>query len=414
MANASVNATELPPIPSHVPPDLVRTYPFRRGKVSERRAEEIVDEIHATYPPAFFVQDLYPGKSGWIFRRAEDIRSIFMDIEHFSLRGTSPFGPLSGGDWHMVPNEATNDKHIFYRSVINPLLAPKRMAALEDELRDVARSYISKFADRGHCDLIVEFTLEFPIKVFLKLIGLPLEQAPMFLAWEEGLIKAPNLEKMGVAANAVVDYMKEAIADRKKNPSDDLISHAIQAEVRGKRLDDSEIIGLCFTLFIGGLDTVSSHMGRQFLYLAEHPELQQQLRENPELIPAAIDELMRAFGSVSTAARVCTKEQTVAGVLVKPGDRIHLSTPLAGRDPEAYENPGEVRLDRKPQHVSFGHGPHLCVGIHLAKRELRIGMEEMLRMVPQFRVAPDAKIITDIGSVVQLLELPLVWEPRTA
>jgi cytochrome P450 len=177
-------------IPPHVPLSAVHEFPFRRGRFTERDPFDIAREVHENLPEAFYVQDLYPGKSGWVFRRAEDIREVFMDGEHFSPINTTPFARLSGGGWLPIPVESEGSQHLFYRAMLNRLFTPKKMAALEDEIRACAREFINKFKDRGSCDFVKEFSLEFPIKVFLMLMGLPLELASQFLVWEKSLISA--------------------------------------------------------------------------------------------------------------------------------------------------------------------------------------------------------------------------------
>jgi cytochrome P450 len=133
------------------------------------------------------------------------------------------------------------------------------------------------------------------------------------------------------------------------------------------------------------------------------------LRQHPERISDAVEELMRAYPAV-TVSRICVKEPKLRGVLLKLGDRVACSTTLAGRDPNEYTRPGVIDFDRKAKYVSFGHGAHLCIGIHLAKRELRIAIEEMLAALPPFRVAPAASIVYDIGNVIQMDRLPLTWD----
>ncbi|MCC6482136.1 MAG: cytochrome P450, partial [Sphingomonadaceae bacterium] len=195
--------------------------------------------------------------------------------------------------------------------------------------------------------------------------------------------------------------------DRRKAPRDDIISYALGVEVEGRKLNDDELVGFSFNLFIGGLDTVSTNMGLQFLHLARNPQDQQYLRDNPKEIPHAIDEMMRAYAAVTTF-RTCTKETEFGGVKMMPGDKVAVHTTLAGRDPEEFPEPGEVRLGRNPRHVSFGFGPHMCVGMHLAKREMRIAIEEFVQRIPQFSVKPGHEVEYHLG-MIQPVTLPLVW-----
>jgi cytochrome P450 len=256
---------------------------------------------------------------------------------------------------------------------------------------------------------MADFAFEFPIKVFLELMGLPLELTKEFLKWEFGLLHSSNISDIISATRSVVDYLRGEIADRMVNPKDDLITYGVQAEIEGRKLTDDELVGFAFNLFIGGLDTVSTHMGLQFRHLAEHPDHQATLRAHPEMINDAVEEMMRGYAAVTTF-RTCAKPIKVQGVQFLPGDKIAMATTLAGRDPEAYERPNEIILDRKSQHVSFAYGPHLCVGLHLARREMRIAMQEFLANIPAFGLQPGAVIRSHLGGMIQPVELPLVWD----
>jgi cytochrome P450 len=254
-----------------------------------------------------------------------------------------------------------------------------------------------------------DFAYAFPIKVFLELMGLPQESAAQFLTWEHGLLHDANLEKIKDATRSVNAYLREQCNDRRVNPRDDLLTFGVQAEVDGRKFTDDELTGLCFNLFIGGLDTVSTNMGLQFRHLAERQDHQAILRSHPEMIPDAIDEFMRAYAPILNS-RQCIKETRIRGVTIRKGDKVMLPAFLAGRDPEVYDRPEEVVLDRRPRHVTFGFGIHLCLGMHLARRELRIAMEEFLAEMPEFRIAPGVTIESYLAGTIQPIEVPLVWE----
>jgi cytochrome P450 len=281
------------------------------------------------------------------------------------------------------------------------------MAKLEDKIRQYAAEYIEAFRARGECEYMSEFAFEFPIKVFLELMGLPLERAPEFLQWEYGLLHEHDMAKVAEATRLVVGYLRSVIAERKANPTNDALGYAVQGQVEGRPLNDDELVGFAFNLFIGGLDTVSTNMGLQTLHLAQNIEHQRYLRENPDRIPRAIEELMRAYAAVTTF-RTVTKPTEFKGIKMMPGDKVAMMTTLAARDPEEFENPSEVRLDRTPRHVSFGFGVHTCIGMHLARRELRIAHEEMLARLPEFSIKPGHTIRRWLG-MIQPVELPLVW-----
>jgi cytochrome P450 len=399
------------PIPAPVPPGMVTAdYPLILGATTtENPFDRIVPEA-AAGPDVRYSTNVYPGGGpAWIFRRAEVLRAIYKDTEHFSTKGFSPFAMLVGESWHQVPVEYDPPEHTKFRNLINPLLAPQKMAALDEKVRGYARNYIDRFRDKGECEFMGDFAFEFPIAVFMELMGLPQEDVQQLLAWEMKLLHEPDMAEVAGAVRNVNNYLAEKMEERRRKPTDDFISFAVHAEVEGRPLSHDELVGLTFGLYIGGLDTVSTYMGLHFRHLAEHQEHQAELRAHPERIPLATEELLRAYAAVTTF-RTCVKETEVAGVRVMPGDKVAMSTTLACRDESKYDSPSEVRLDRGPQHETFAFGPHRCVGMHLARRELQAGLEEFLKAIPQFRIKPDTEIVSELGAMIQPKTLPLVWD----
>jgi cytochrome P450 len=397
-------------LPENVPQSLVGSYPFHFGTVTDRDPfGDLAAQVHRDSPPVFWSSDAYPGgRPSWIVRRAEDLRRVFSDPEHFSTRGFAPFPKLVGGSWNILPIESDPPLHSHYRAVINPWFTPKAMAKLEEYIRNYAVEYINRFRDHGSCEFMSEFAFEFPIKVFIELMGLPQDLTQTFLAWEKDLLHTGDLATMAAATNNVVDYLKREIDARHRAPKDDLLSHATQAKVDGRGLTADEQVGFAFNLFIGGLDTVSTNMGLHFLHLARNPDQQARLRAHPEEVPEAIEELMRAYPAV-TVFRVCVKETSLNGARIVPGDMVAVNTTLVGRDPEEYADPEQVTLDRNAKHLSFGFGPHLCIGMHLARREMRIAMEEFLGRIPEFSLPEEHALRWHLGGMVQPVEVPLTW-----
>ena len=396
-------------IPAHFSADMIHDWPFQFGTTHTGNPyTDLLDPIHASYPPVFFTRDAYPGQQpAWVVRHFDDVASIYKDNVNFLNKGFAPFAMLTGENWHLVPAEMDPPDHGRYRAMIFPLFTPKAVRALEGKVSAYASHYIDQFKDRGQCEFMSEFAFEFPIKVILDLIGLPQDMTGQFMAWENDLLHGHDLETIAAATRNVVGYLRGEIEERKRKPREDLLTFAVKAEVDGVKMRDDEMLGFAFNLFIGGLDTVSTNLGLQFWHLATHPEDQAKLRANPELIPDAIEELLRAYAAVSTFRTVANKVE-VNGITMMPGDKVIMSTPLAGRDPAVWENPAEVRLDRKPQHVSFAIGPHLCLGLHLARRELSYAINTFLREIPQFSLAPGKDVEFHLG-LIQPIELPLVW-----
>jgi cytochrome P450 len=207
----------------------------------------------------------------------------------------------------------------------------------------------------------------------------------------------------------VAAYLKSLISLRRTEPTDDLISFAVNGRVDGRPLADDEVLGVCVLLFMAGLDTVTSSLSFQFRHLAEHPADQQRLRDDFGLIPSAVEEMFRAYAVVNTT-RYATRDVELAGVTIKKGDNVTCSTILACRDPREFQSPDEVIFERSPNaHNAFSYGPHRCIGSHLARRELVAGIEEWLKVVPKFELAPDARLTASGGGVFGLETLPLVW-----
>ena len=397
-----------PVIPDHVPSSLVRPFPYVFGMTTA--ADPFGEWAAAVHdgPEIFYAPHAYPGATpAWIVRRVEDLRKIYFDTETFSSKDFSPFAKLIGDTWTNLPVEIDPPNHAKYRAFINPLFTPSAMAKLEEKIRGYAVEYIEGFRERGECEFMADFAFEFPIKVFLELMDFPLSNTRQFLEWETGLLHSLDMATIAEATRNVVGFLRDEIEDRRRNPRGDIISYALGVEVDGRKLNEDELVGFAFNLFIGGLDTVSTNMGLQFLHLARNPQHQQLLKDDPRQIPHAIDEMMRAYAAVTTF-RTCTRETEFYGVKMMPGDKVAMSTTLAGRDPQEFPEPGEVRFDRNPRHVSFGFGPHMCVGMHLAKREMRIAIEEFVSRIPQFGIRPGHAVEYHLG-MIQPVTLPLVW-----
>ena len=394
-------------VPAHVPPDLVRPFPYYTGAKTKQDPHSFIAAVHSDNPPIFWAQTTSVG-SAWVPRRMEELRAIYMDNENFSVSGAAFFSKMIGEDWVLVPSETDPPLHSVLRSAINPLFTPRRMAELEEKVRLYARDAIAAFKDRGQCELMNEFAFEFPIRVFIELMGLPQEDMPQVLAWEHDLLHGRDLAAVIAAIRDTSAYLRGEIEKRRANPTEDFISHGLRARVDGRAFTDDELMGFCFNLFVGGLDTVSTNIGHQFRHLAERPDHQALLRREPERIGEAVEELLRAYAS-SVTPRRCVRRFEIGGVTMMPGDAVLMATFLGNRDPEAFADPGEVILDRKPRHVGFGFGVHMCIGMHLAKRELRIAIEEFLAAIPEFRITPGARIESYLGGMVTPIALPLSW-----
>ncbi|KJS04641.1 MAG: hypothetical protein VR73_14085 [Gammaproteobacteria bacterium BRH_c0] len=400
------------PVPSHVPPELAMPFLLTSREISYLHPhKEVVPKIHEG-PPIFFGTNVFPvpPRGCWVLTRAEDLKKVYENNVDFIKKGNSMFAPMIGETWDVIPTELDPPKHTAFRRVLEPGFSPREMAKQETKISTRAAELIAKFKDKGEVDFIKDFAVPFPVSIVLDLLGLPLDRMYEFLDWEYNLLHTSIPDDRRNAIATLKEFLYEEIEKREKNPTDDLISKTMLLESEGRRWTKEEVFGHCFNLFIGGLDTVTANLGFQFQHLATHLDDQRTLREDPSKIEQGILELMRAYAAVTTI-RVCKNEIKIHGVTIKPGDRVAMSTPLGSNDPAAFESPQEVRLDRRPVHLSLGHGIHRCLGAHLARRELKVAMQDMLSMLPEFRVKPGFKVPYQMTNVMHVAELPLVWDP---
>jgi cytochrome P450 len=396
-------------LPAHVPRSLAQPWPLSPLLPPEDPFDVVIPRIHAG-PEVFYGVDVIgPGMGSWVFRRAQDIRAIYLDTEHFTATGRGTLSHILGETWNVIPVDTDGAEHAAYRALLNPLFTPARATRLNDQARQLARRLIADFAPKGCCELISDFARPLPCTVFLAMMGFPVERMPEFLQWEDAIIAGTELEHRQWALRRIKAFLFDAIAERRANPGGDLLSELLASQVDGRPPDDIELMGMAINLFLGGLDTITSMAGWHFKHLATHREDQAALRANPALIPTALEELLRAYALV-TMQRLCIKQTTIRGVTVMPGDLVTVSTPLAGRDPEAYEGADEVRLDRAPTHGAFAFGRHRCLGAHIARKELVIMLEEFLAVVPAFGIAPGVDVPMHLGAQMGIDALPLVWD----
>jgi cytochrome P450 len=212
-----------------------------------------------------------------------------------------------------------------------------------------------------------------------------------------------------VALQEVFGYLEKWIALRRAQPGSDFISRVVQVQVDGRPITHQEVLSECALALFGGLDTVAGTMAFIARFLATHPERRQELVANPGLIPQAIEELLRRH-SIPTVSRVLTRDVTLDDVTMKAGDSVQLTTIFHGLDERAWPDPLTVNFQRRTtDHMAFGKGVHKCPGANLARSEIRVFLEEWLRRIPEFSIAPGEHAVTATGAVAGVLRLPLVW-----
>jgi cytochrome P450 len=402
-----------PAVPVHVPPHLVRDFDlWEEISAAGQDAYARAAALHQQTPPIFYVTRLgyFPG--AWIPRRAEDLRRILQDTESFSNNGSTPFPQMLGEAWRLIPLDIDPPDHAKYRALLNPLFSPKRVDALEQGIREQASALIASFAAKGHCDFNAEFAEQFPTLIFLRVMGWDTSEVSRFVGWTQTIVKGMDMQAVVGAVMQVRDYLRARIAERRAQPGDDFTSTLLRNQVDGRALTDDEVFGICFLLFLAGLDTVTSSLGFHFMHLARHPEQQAELRAHPERIPQAVEELLRAY-SIVNMRRTVTRDITIGEATMKRGDFMIISTELGNLDPEQFSDPTKVdfnRTDTNVPHMAFAYGVHRCLGSHLARRELRIAIELWLKAVPPFRMAPGHPVRVRAAGVFGVEDLHLEWD----
>ena len=245
------------------------------------------------------------------------------------------------------------------------------------------------------------------------MLGIPRSDEDRFTDWAVRVLQVGPTDHtvLREATREVLAYFGAIIEERRANPGEyqDLITDLMEAEIGGAPLTDKHILGTCFLLLLAGMDTTWSSIGSSIWHLATHPEDRARLVAEPDLIPTAVEELLRVYSPV-TMARVAIAETTVGGRTVMPGERVLLAFPAGNRDPEHFDRPEEIILDRQHnRHASFGLGIHRCLGSNLARMELRIAISAWLKRIPEFTLAPDAKVIWTGGQVRGPRTIPVVF-----
>jgi cytochrome P450 len=307
-----------------------------------------------------------------------------------------------------IPFEIDPPDHGDYRAMLNPLLSPKAVAAMEPMARSRAVELIESFREKGSCEVMQDFAFPFAVNVFLNFLGLPYSRSPEFLAWAEDVLRG-TAEQRNTAIRRIHGFMTDLAELRRREPADDFMTFLVGTSFRGRPLTEKEIRGISNLLFIAGLDTVAAAIGFDLHYLAQRQDEQARLRSEPQLIKSAVEEMLRAFPTIGVL-RVATRDVELRGAPIKKGDWVMCGTYVANFDPEEFPDPNTIDLQREDnRHTTFGYGPHRCLGSHLARRELIIGVEEFLARLPPFRIKAGAEPVLHGGFVFGVDTLVLDW-----
>ncbi|MGA0217540.1 MAG: cytochrome P450 [Ilumatobacteraceae bacterium] len=350
----------------------------------------------------------------------EGVRSIAADTDtwsSFSITVTPvPQSYDANGDRIRSIIATDEPDHTPERRLMLPFFSPKAVEKYREHTQELCRRLIREFIEDGSADIAEQYARQIPPRIIAAILGIEPEMADEFTTWVQGALELglQDDEIREHYASIIRKFFVEEIADRQENPGDDLISFLLAAELDGKPVPMPVIRGNVGLMLIAGIDTTWSSIGSALLHLATHPEDRQRLVDEPELIPTAIEEFLRAYSPV-TMARVATRDTMLGDREVKAGERVMLTFPAANRDPAMFENPEEVIIDREHnRHIAFGSGIHRCAGSNLARMEMQVAIEEFLKMIPEFEIA-DADAVTWAGGQVRgPRNIPVTFPHRQA
>lgn len=357
--------------------------------------------------------------------RYEDLLNIARDIEHFSSRNVvvTDSMPIPGGDpesdaemvqqYNVGAPPITSDPpiHTWARKLLLPPFSATSVAKYEEETRKLCQDLIDGFIQDGCADGAADYAQQIPPRVIASMLGLPEEMAGEFTEWVRGVLELglTNPQLREESAQKVFTFLSEQIQLRKLQPRDDLITYLLNSEVDGEPVPEPHVLGTCALLLIAGIDTTWSSIGSALWHLAQHPEDRRRLTAEPEIMPNAIEELLRAYSPV-TMARYVAKDTTYAGCPIPEGSRLLMNFPAANRDPRVFEHADEVILDRvKNPHIAFGVGIHRCAGSNLARMEMKVSIEEWLKRIPEFRLEDPDAVTWAGGQVRGPRKMQLLW-----
>ena len=354
----------------------------------------------------------------WLLTRYDDSCAMLSDTDTFSSQASSyPERP-----W--IPQAIDPPAHTAYRRILNKWFTPDAMTAMEPHLEQFAGELLDKMLEKDEFDFVADFADPFPTVIFCELFGFPLEDYPQLMDWKNTLMHSSDghgrgralalvkARELGIELDedgeipkdrlvdvwsstgaALYEYFGKLLETRRQAPRQDMISWLIDAEYEGERpLTEEELLDTLFLMFMAGLDTVASALGLIVKTFAEQPDKRREfvaLMDDSRRLMLAVEELVR-YNAIVLLPRRVTRPVEFEGVRFHVEDQVSCPTMAANRDPEQFENPDEIIFDRVPnRHMGFGHGPHRCLGLHLARRELRIALVQLHRRLPDYELHPD-------------------------
>lgn len=344
--------------------------------------------------------------------RWADVEAVLRDGQTFSSSINAEHIGQYMGELILAMDGA---EHRAYRNLVAHAFRASRLEQWGDTLiLPTIDRLLDDIAPIGRADLVRDITSKYPVQVICGIVGVPLEDAAQFHQWSEEINTGPLHPEVGMAASkAMRDYLSPIVEDRRVNPQGDLISDLVNAEIDGERLTDERIYGFLRLLLPAGAETTYRVMGNALTAMLVHDGVLDRVRTDEGVLPALIEETLRWESSVTQVSRVATTDGDIGGCPVPAGAAVSVLTASANHDEDRYDRAEEFDLDRPVQnHMAFGTGQHQCLGMHLARLELRTGLARIVERLPNLRLDPDADVPVIEGLAFRgPVALPVVFDP---
>ncbi len=381
-------------------------------------AYEMHEDPYPTYARLREEEPCYhnEGMGFWVLSRFDDVLEGYRDWESFtSTRGIALEEVGTASAPSMIGMDPPHQTKL--RKLVVRAFNPKRVGRLEPRVRELTTRFLDEIVEEGECDLIERFAALLPSDVISTLIGAPQEAHESLRIWtetmmhrEDGVSAIPKAASD--ASKNLIGYFAELIEAKRKKPADDLVSALAEAELDGRHLSDTEILGFCFLLISGGNETTEKLIANTIHQLSRHVDQRERIVAEPSLIPALVEESLRFRSPTQYMVRTTTIDVERHGRTIPAGEQVVLLIGAANHDPRRFQDPGRFAIDRKiSQHLAFGFGVHFCLGARLARLEARVAMEEIHKRLPDYRVDESGVSVVHAGNVAGLATLPIRFTP---
>jgi cytochrome P450 len=359
-------------------------------------AEEVVDTLNSSEflldPNSFYARMrrdaplvYIPELQTWMAFRHADVQAVFTDHARFSSKIKFP---PEQKDFTQSVNFIDPPRHKSVRALAQQSFTLKRVEAMAPRIREIARGLLDTALERGEFDFILDYANPLPVIVIAEILGVPTDDTVYFTDLSNRIVTMDQ-----GAISELAAYFRTLIAHRAEHPGEDLVTALVQAHDAGETLSEQELVDFCIVLLVGGNETTAKLIGNALLCLRDFPEMRSRLIEQPALTPAFIEEVLRLRAPVQSMPRVVRADTEMHGQTLRAGEQLEVFIGAANRDPDVFEQPDTLQLERKGRHLSFGNGIHFCLGAPLARLEARIALEHVLERLPNIAIRDDADLM---------------------